>query len=68
MSTNPSYNSDKDNKAEPVSSTVVRDVEESGEKDVFAVNGSSENVTNFRTTGWIRASVVMTKVGLESSL
>ncbi|TIA88355.1 hypothetical protein E3P99_02639 [Wallemia hederae] len=61
MSNNPSYNSDKDNKAEPISSTVVRDVEESGEKDVFAVNGSSENVTNFRTTGWIRASVVMTK-------
>ncbi|EOR01892.1 hypothetical protein E3P77_01687 [Wallemia ichthyophaga] len=61
MSTNVSDKSNDYKAEEPVSSTVVRDVEDSGEKDVFAVNGSSENVTNFRTTGWIRASVVMTK-------
>ncbi|TIC44740.1 amino acid transporter [Wallemia mellicola] len=52
---------EKDYKNGPISSTLVRDVEEVGEKDVFAVNSSSENVTNFRTTGWVRASVVMTK-------
>lgn len=65
MSTNVSDKSNDYKAEEPVSSTVVRDVEDSGEKDVFAVNGSSENVTNFRTTGWIRASVVMTKVSLS---
>lgn len=35
---------EKDYKNGPISSTLVRDVEEVGEKDVFAVNSSSENV------------------------